>query len=166
VAEDLVAEAFATADAGLDNALVAAVMIRFRAHGSAGALAVGLAVGLGAVGTTVGVADGSPSAAAPAAHAVHVNPDAWSVNTAANGKVLLTVRQLADKAGLEKALAAAGIPAVIVFDGTCVDAGVASVASASEIGNLLGIHGVLKARDAAQTARAAMISTRCRRTAG
>jgi hypothetical protein len=126
--------------------------LRHRLYGAAagtGALAVAVAVGLGAVGTgdgtTTGVADGSASASAPAAGTEHVDLDAWSVNKAANGTVVLTIRQLADKAGLEKALAAAGIPTVIVFGGTCEDAG---VASASEIGNLLGIRGILKARDA------------------
>jgi hypothetical protein len=68
-----------------------------------------------------------------------VDLDAWSVNTAANGTVVLTIRQLADKAELEKALAAAGIPAVIIFGGTCEGAG---VASATEIGKVLGIRNV------------------------
>jgi hypothetical protein len=59
---------------------------------------------------------------------VHVNLDAWSVNTGANGSVTIAVRQLLDKAALEKALAAAGIPAVVIFGGSCLfkDFGTAS----------------------------------------
>jgi len=51
---------------------------------------------------------------------VHVNLAAWSVNTGADGSVTITVRQLLDKAALEKALAAAGIPAVVIFGGSCL----------------------------------------------
>lgn len=108
--------------------------IRHRLYGAAagtGVLGVALAVGLGAVstggtagGTAVAVAAGSPSSASSASGAsatqvVHVNLDAWSVNTAANGTVELTIKQLRDKAELEKALAAAGIPAVVSFGEVC-----------------------------------------------
>jgi hypothetical protein len=105
--------------------------MRHRLYGAAagtGVLGVALAVGLGAVstggtaaGTAGAVAAGSPSSApgASAAQAVHVNLDAWSVNTAANGTVELTIKQLRDKAELEKALAAAGIPAVVSFGEGC-----------------------------------------------
>jgi hypothetical protein len=96
---------------------------RHRLYGAmagTGALGVALAVGLGTVGTgggtAVGVAAGTPSATAKA---VHVNLDAWSVNTAANGTVELTMRQLEDKAELERILAAAGVPAVVAFGGNC-----------------------------------------------
>jgi len=51
---------------------------------------------------------------------VHVNLDAWSVNTGADGSVTITVRQLLDKEELEAALAAAGIPAVVIFGGSCL----------------------------------------------
>jgi hypothetical protein len=96
--------------------------VRHRLYGAAagtGALGVGLGAADTSGGTTVGVADGSPSAGASAARTEHVNLDAWSVSTAANGTVVLTIRLLADKAGLEKALAAAGIPAVAIFGGMC-----------------------------------------------
>jgi hypothetical protein len=125
--------------------------LRHRLYGAAagtGVLAVALAAGLGGVGTgggtATGVAGGSPSAGEPAAGTGHADLDAWSVSTAANGTVVLTVRQLADKAELEKALAAAGIPAVVIFGGTCEGAG---VASANEIGNLLGTPNVHAPRD-------------------
>jgi hypothetical protein len=102
--------------------------LRHGLYGAAGAgtLAVALAVGLGAAGTGAGTATG----------AVHVNLDAWSVNTGANGSVTLLIRQLRDKAGLEQALAAAGIPAVVIFGGSCLyeDFGNAS----EKIGKLLG----------------------------
>jgi hypothetical protein len=104
--------------------------MRHRLYGAAagmGVLGVALAVGLGGVstgGTAVAVAAGSPSSAsgasgASATQAVHVNLDAWSVNTAANGTVELTIKQLRDKAELEKALATAGIPAVVSFGEVC-----------------------------------------------
>jgi hypothetical protein len=119
--------------------------LRHRLYGAAagtGALAVALAVGAGAAGagggTATGVAGGSPSAGA-AAGAGHADLDAWSVSTAADGTVVLTVRQLADKAELEKALAAAGIPAVVIFGGTCGGAG---DASAGAIGKVLGTRDV------------------------
>jgi hypothetical protein len=107
--------------------------MRHRLYGAAagtGVLGVALAVGLGAVstgGTAGAVATGSPSSpssassasGASATQAVHVNLDAWSVNTAVNGTVELTIKQLRDKAELEKTLAAAGIPAVVNFGEVC-----------------------------------------------
>jgi hypothetical protein len=112
--------------------------LRHRLYGAAagaGALAVGLGV-VGIVGPAAGITGGSPSASATATGTVHVNLDAWSVNTGANGSVTLLIRQLRDKAGLEQALAAAGIPAVVIFGGSCLyeDFGNAS----EKIGKLLG----------------------------
>jgi hypothetical protein len=127
------------ASAVLDRARSRRLRHLYGAAAGTGALAVGLAVGLSAVGagggTATGVADGSPSASASAAGTEHASLDAWSVRTAANGTVVLAVRQLADKAGLERALAAAGIPAVIIFGGTCEGA---DVANPGEIAKLLG----------------------------
>ena len=96
--------------------------LRHRLYGAAagaGALAVGLGV-VGIVGPAAGITGGSPSASATATGTVHVNLDAWSVNTGADGSVTITVRQLLDKAALEKALATAGIPAVVIFGGSCL----------------------------------------------
>ena len=127
--------------------------MRHRLYGAAagtGVLGVALAVALGAAstgstagGTAVAVAGGSPSSAsgasgasgASATHAVHVNLDAWSVNTAANGTVELTIKQLRDKAELEKTLAAAGIKAVVSFGEVCA---AANGSNSSEIGKVLG----------------------------
>jgi len=119
--------------------------LRHRLYGAAagaGTLAVALAVGLGAAGTgagagtATGIAAGRPSASATGTRNVHVNLDAWSVNTGADGSVTITVRQLLDKEELEAALAAAGIPAVVIFGGSCLyeDFGNAS----EKIGKLLG----------------------------
>ena len=77
---------------------------------------------------------GTPSAAAKA---VHVNLDAWSVNTAANGTVTLTIRQLEGKAELEKILAAAGVPAVVSFGESC---SAADGSNPSPNGNVVGIN--------------------------
>jgi hypothetical protein len=93
--------------------------LRHRLYGAgagAGTLAVALAVGLGAAGAGAGAG----TATATGTSAVHVNLDAWSVNTGADGSVTLLIRQLRDKAGLEQALAAAGIPAVVIFGGSCL----------------------------------------------
>lgn len=116
--------------------------LRHRLYGAAagtGALGVALAVGLGAVGTgggaTGGVADGSPSAGPSAAKTAPVTLDAWSVTRGANGAVELTIRQLADKAELEEALAAAGAPSVVNFGGFCK---AANGSNPSGIGNVLG----------------------------
>jgi hypothetical protein len=110
----------------------------YGAAAGAGTLAVALAVGLGTAGTGAGTATGIAAGrpAATATGTVHVNLDAWSVNTGANGSVTLLIRQLRDKAGLEQALAAAGIPAVVIFGGSCLyeDFGNAS----EKIGKLLG----------------------------
>jgi hypothetical protein len=52
--------------------------------------------------------------AGPAAsRSVHVNLDAWSVNTTSTGQVELTVRELQDQALLEQTLANAGVPAIV-----------------------------------------------------
>lgn len=105
--------------------------LRHRLYGAAagaGTLAVALTVGLGAAGTGAGAGTATGTAAcrpavsasATGTRSVHVNLDAWSVNTGADGSVTITVRQLLDKAELEAALAAAGIPAVVIFGGSCL----------------------------------------------
>jgi hypothetical protein len=59
-------------------------------------------------------------AAGPAAsRTVHVNLDAWSVNTTSTGQVELTVRELQDQALLEQTLADAGVPAIVNFGEFC-----------------------------------------------
>ena len=57
---------------------------------------------------------------APAAsRSVHVNLDAWSVNTTSTGRVELTLRELQDRALLERTLADAGVPAIVNFGQFC-----------------------------------------------
>ena len=84
--------------------------------GLAGAVAAVLAITVAYSGST----PASGAGAGTAIRTVHVNLDAWSVNTGADGSVTLLIRQLRDKAGLEQALAAAGIPAVVIFGGSCL----------------------------------------------
>jgi hypothetical protein len=58
--------------------------------------------------------------AGPAAsRSVHVDLDAWSVNTTSTGQVELTVRELRDRALLEQTLADAGVPAIVSFGEFC-----------------------------------------------
>jgi hypothetical protein len=87
------------------------------------AAAVALGAGL-AVTLTVGP---------PASRSVHVNLDAWSVNTTPAGQVELTVRELQDQALLEQTLADAGVPAIVNFGEFC--------GAADQADNLTGTTG-------------------------
>lgn len=72
--------------------------------------------------------------AGPAAsRSVHVNLDAWSVNTTSTGQVELTVRELQDQALLEQTLADAGVPAIVHFGEFC--------GAADQADNLTGTTG-------------------------
>jgi hypothetical protein len=83
---------------------------RLRRGLSAGAVAaVALGAGL-SLALTAGTAASRP---------VHVNLDAWSVNTTSAGQVELTVRDLQDQARLEQVLAHAGVPAIVNFGKFC-----------------------------------------------
>jgi hypothetical protein len=68
-----------------------------------------------ALGITVALVLGQPTA-----RPVHVNLDAWSVNTNPGGTVTVTLRELRDPAVLRRVLAQAGIPAVVNFGKFCV----------------------------------------------
>ena len=75
-------------------------------------------VGAGGLALAIGLAlalSGGPSAA----RAVHVNLDAWSVNTTPAGLVDVTIRELTDPARLRQALADAGVPAMLTFGKVC-----------------------------------------------
>jgi len=72
------------------------------------ALGVGLALTAGGAGTS------APS--------VHVNLDAWSVNTLSNGLVYVDVRELREPALLRQTLARAGVPAIVTFGEFCAGA--------------------------------------------
>jgi hypothetical protein len=50
---------------------------------------------------------------------VHVNLDAWSVNTTSSGSVKLYIRRVANVAELRRVLAEAGVPAVVYTDESC-----------------------------------------------
>lgn len=54
------------------------------------------------------------------ARAVHVNLTAWSVDTNSNGTVTVTVHQLTHGAELQRALAEAGVPAIVTFPQNCL----------------------------------------------
>ena len=97
---------------------------RLRRGLSAGATAaVALGAGL-SLTLTAGPAAGRP---------VHVNLDAWSVNTTSAGQVGLTVRELRDQALLEQTLADAGVPAIVNFGKFC--------GAADQADNLTGTTG-------------------------
>ena len=94
--------------------------IRARARGRV--VRRGLA-GVGATGVAAGVSlaltvGGSGPAAAPS---VHVNLDAWSVNTLPGGLVYVDVRELQQPTLLRQTLAQAGVPAVVAFGEFCTD---------------------------------------------
>jgi hypothetical protein len=74
----------------------------------------GAAAAAVALGTTLALIPGQP-----AARPVHVNLDAWSVNTNPGGTVTVTLRELRDPAALRRVLAQAGIPAVVSFGKVC-----------------------------------------------
>ncbi len=79
-----------------------------------------------AAGATLALTLGGPAGARP----VHVNLDAWSVNTNSNGTVTVSVRELHDPAALRRTLAQAGIPAVVNFGQDCQPAGSSSATPA------------------------------------
>jgi hypothetical protein len=76
--------------------------------------------GAGAAGTALGVGLALALSSGPAApRPVHVNLDAWSVNTTPSGLVDITIRELLDPALLRQDLADAGVPAVVTFGEFC-----------------------------------------------
>jgi hypothetical protein len=87
---------------------------RRRRRGLSGAATGALALGVGlALALTPG---GSP---ALAAHPVHANLAAWSVNTDSGGQVTIVVRNLQDPSELQQKLDDAGIPSAVYFGETC-----------------------------------------------
>jgi hypothetical protein len=91
--------------------------IRARARGRR--LRRGLAVA-GAGGTALGVGLAlTAGGAGPSAPSVHVNLDAWSVNTLSGGLVYVDIRELQQPALLRQTLARAGVPAIVTFGEFC-----------------------------------------------
>jgi hypothetical protein len=104
---------------------VGAIQARARGRrvrrGLAGAGTGGLAVGIG-----LALAPGGGSAArdsAGGARPVHVNLDAWSVNTLSSGLVYVDVRELQKPGLLRQTLADAGVPAIVTFGEFCTGPG-------------------------------------------
>jgi hypothetical protein len=97
-------------------------------RGLAGAGAGGMALG---VGLALAVGGGSGTSA----RSVHVNLDAWSVNTLSSGLVYVDVRAMRDPALLRQTLARAGVPAIVTFGEFCTEA------SGGNAGNLQQILG-------------------------
>jgi hypothetical protein len=81
-------------------------------RGLAGATTGGLALG---IGLALAAGGSSPTST----RSVHVNLDAWSVNTVSGGLVYVDVRQLQDPGLLRQTLAAAGVPAIVTFGEFC-----------------------------------------------
>jgi hypothetical protein len=87
-------------------------------RGLAGAGAAGVALGV-SLALAVG---GSAPAPAATARSVHVNLDAWSVNTLPGGLVYVDVRELLQPTLLRQTLAQAGVPAIVTFGKFCTGA--------------------------------------------
>lgn len=118
------------ADVHLDrsaDAIRAGARGRRLRRGLAGAGAGGLALGAGLALTVGGAGTTAPS--------VHVNLDAWSVNTLSGGLVYVDVRALRDPVLLRQTLARAGVPAIVTFGKVCTEA------SGGDAGNLTRVLG-------------------------
>ena len=107
---------------------VSAIQARARGHrlrrNLAGASTGGLALGLG-IGLALAGGGGSRAGGGLAAggRPVHVNLDAWSVNTLSGGLVYVDVRQLQEPVLLRQTLAEAGVPAIVTFGEFCTGPG-------------------------------------------
>lgn len=100
------------------SAITARARTRCVRRAVSGAAAAGLAAGVG-VALTLGSGGSGGSWGPAAVRSVHVNLDAWSVNTTSSGLVDLTVRALKDPALLHQTLAQAGVPAEVIFGEVC-----------------------------------------------
>jgi len=97
----------------------------------AGAGTGGLALG---IGLALAAGGGSPAGA----RSVHVNLDAWSVNTLSSGLVYVDVRELQNPGQLRQTLADAGVPAIVTFGEFCTGP---SGASTVDLQRILGKTG-------------------------
>jgi hypothetical protein len=91
--------------------------------------------GAGSMALGVGLALAAGSGSGTSARSVHVNLDAWSVNTLSSGLVYVDVRELRDPVSLRQTLARAGVPAIVTFGEFCTEA------SGDYAGNLQQILG-------------------------
>jgi hypothetical protein len=97
-------------------------------RGLAGAGAGGMALGVG-LALAVGGGSGTNT------RSVHVDLDAWSVNTLSTGLVYVDIRQLREPVLLRQTLAKAGVPAIVTFGEFCTGA------SGGDAGNLQQVLG-------------------------
>jgi hypothetical protein len=93
------------------DAILARARGRRLRRGLAGAGAGGTALGVGLVLAAGG--------GAGTARSVHVNLDAWSVNTLSSGLVYVDIRELREPGLLRQTLARAGVPAIVTFGKFC-----------------------------------------------
>jgi hypothetical protein len=93
------------------DAIAARARRRRLGRGLSGAGAAGVALG---VGLAVALSGGQQGV-----RPVHVNLDAWSVNTTSSGQVNVTIRDLRDPALLRQTLADAGVPAIVTSGEFC-----------------------------------------------
>jgi hypothetical protein len=84
---------------------------RWLGRGLSGAGAAGVALGVGLAVTFSGGQQG--------VRPVHVNLDAWSVNTTSSGQVNVTIHELQDTSLLRQTLADAGVPAIVTSSEIC-----------------------------------------------
>jgi hypothetical protein len=88
----------------------------------------------GAGGTALGVGLAlTAGGAGPSAPSVHVNLDAWSVNTLPNGLVYVDIRELQEPALLRQTLARAGVPAIVTFGEFCTGAAGGDTANLQQV---------------------------------
>ena len=114
--------------------------IRARARGRR--LRSGLAAtGAGGVALGVGLALAVGGGPGTSARSVHVNLDAWSVNTLSSGLVYVDVRQLTDPVLLRQTLARAGVPAIVTFGEFCVQASGADTRNLDRVLGKAGLGG-------------------------
>jgi hypothetical protein len=91
--------------------------------------------GTGSVALGVGLALAVGGGSGTSARSVHVNLDAWSVDTLSSGRVYVDVRALHDPVLLRQTLARAGVPAIVTFGQFCTET------SGGNAGNLQQILG-------------------------
>ena len=99
---------------------------RSRAYRVAGVAGVAAIAGLTAVAVTGPGRAAPPAASVSAGAPVVTGPggirlDAWTVSKGKDGTVNVTIRQLLDVAGLQRALRADGVPARVVFQSGLID---------------------------------------------
>ena len=83
--------------------------------------ATGAACAAAVLAGAVAVSSGGAGPAGGTGHQVHVHLAGWSVDSNGNGTVLVTVHQLTHAKQLERALADAGVPAIVTPGENCLN---------------------------------------------